>query len=293
MIYDVHQHLTADPGTPQAWRAAMHAAGVQGGALFSRPPAEYSPQDGADFDTRLKEVLAWCEGSEDTDPILFIHPFEPDACAHAREAADRGIAGYKMICNNYSVGDNRALALVSTIAELEKPVFFHSGILWNKGNSSRFNRPAEWEALIDIPRLRFSLAHCSWPWYDECIAVYGKFLNGTMNQSDAPEMFLDLTPGTPEIYRKDLLHKLFHVGYDVPNNILFGSDCYANQYASDWVTHWLAIDNAIYDEMNVPESIRQKIYRDNYLRFIGKTKQTVRRASLGQDSAERWHLPEA
>lgn len=28
-------------------------------------------------------------------------------------------------------------------------------------------------------------------------------------------MFLDLTPGTPEIYRRDLLTKLFTIGYDV------------------------------------------------------------------------------
>ena len=56
------------------------------------------------------------------------------------------------------------------------------------------------------------MGHCSWPWYDECIAVYGKFLNGVANDQDAPEMFFDLTPGTPRIYREDLLTKLFTVG---------------------------------------------------------------------------------
>ena len=292
MIYDVHQHLSDDPGTPQAWREAMHAAGVQGGALFSRPPLE-NDMGGADFETRLAQVLAWCAGDEHTDPVLFIHPGEPDAIAHAQEAAARGIAAFKMICTNYRVGDERTLRLVSAIAALGKPIFFHTGIIWNKGNSSQYNRPAEWEALIDVPGLRFSMAHCSWPWYDECIAVYGKFLNGTANAENAPEMFFDLTPGTPEIYRKDLLFKLFHVGYDVPNNILFGMDCVANHYATDWLRHWLEIDNALYDEMKVPADIRRKIYHDNYLRFIGKTPQKVSRAALGQDSAVRWRLPDA
>ncbi len=62
------------------------------------------------------------------------------------------------------------------------------------------------------------MGHCSWPWYDECIALYGKFLNA-LEKDGAPEMFFDLTPGTPVIYRRDLLTKLFTVGYDVPDNI--------------------------------------------------------------------------
>ncbi|HML46043.1 MAG TPA: hypothetical protein PKE04_04760, partial [Clostridia bacterium] len=214
MIYDVHQHLANRDGSPQAWRAAMRAAGIQGGALFSQQPAENNLGEGPDFEERLSQVLEWCAGCEDTDPVLFIHPNEPDACGRAKEAAARGIAGFKMICNNYRVGDERALRLIETIAGLGKPLFFHSGIIWNREDSSRYNRPVEWEALLGIRGLRFSLAHCSWPWYDECIAVYGKFAH----VSGAPEMFFDLTPGTPPIYRKDLLYKLFNVGYDVEDN---------------------------------------------------------------------------
>lgn len=290
-IYDVHQHLSTDSGSRETWLSGMRQIGVAGGAVFSRPPRENNMEGGADFETRLREVLAWCEGNDHADPILFVHPGEPGAIDLAREAAARGIAGFKMICNDYYVSDGPSMALIEAIAALRKPLLFHTGIIWNREDSSKYNRPVFWEALIHVKRLKFSLAHCSWPWTDECIALYGKFLNATQSDPEAPEMFFDLTPGTPEIYRRDLLYKLFHVGYDVPDNILFGSDTLPTRYAPDYVKHWLDIDNALYDEFGVPASIREKIYEKNYLRFLGKTKDPVRRAAPEQDSYERWVLP--
>ena len=41
------------------------------------------------------------------------------------------------------------------------------------------------EAGFDIPGLRFCCAHISWPWCEECVAVYGKFLNA-LTRSDRP-----------------------------------------------------------------------------------------------------------
>ena len=76
--------------------------------------------------------------------------------------------------------------------------------------------------------LRFALAHVSWPWVDECLAVYGKFLNAlTRRRELSVEMFIDTTPGTPRIYRQEVLTKLMTIGYDVEHNILFGTDCVA------------------------------------------------------------------
>ena len=62
------------------------------------------------------------------------------------------------------------------IAKLNVPVIFHTGILWDGRVSSNYNRPLHWESLLPITNLRFSMGHCSWPWVDECIALYGKFL---------------------------------------------------------------------------------------------------------------------
>ena len=82
------------------------------------------------------------------------------------------------------------------------------------------------------------------------------------------EMFFDLTPGTPEIYRKDLLTKLWRVGYDVQDNMMFGSDSLSDDYNPSWVKTWIERDDAIYDELGVTQEQREKIYRDNFLRMI-------------------------
>ena len=113
------------------------------------------------------------------------------------------------------------------------------------------------------------------------IAVYGKFLNAYDRRPDlSVEMFVDITPGTPPIYRRDALTKLFTVGYDVENNVIFGSDCEASDYNVGWSREWIARDDEIYEQIGVGRDIRNKIYRDNLLRFLGVSKQTVVHKSL-------------
>ena len=111
------------------------------------------------------------------------------------------------------------------------------------------------------------MGHCSWPWHDECIAVYGKFLNYYLKRRSS-EMFFDITPGTPKIYREDLLTKLFTVGYDVDNNIMFGTDSLSTEYSPEWVSDWLKTDNEIFDKLGVTNEQREKIYEKNFMRFL-------------------------
>ena len=133
------------------------------------------------------------------------------------------------------------------------------------------------------------MGHCSWPWYDECIAMYGKFLQGVSNDENSPEMFFDITPGTPRIYREDLLTKLFTIGYDVPDNIMFGTDATAHAYnQGNWVADWLKVDDAIYEKLGVTEEIKQKIYADNVMRFLGKTPKTFTHLRPVMDGANTW-----
>ena len=52
--------------------------------------------------------------------------------------------------------------------------------------SCEYNRPLHWEAVCRIPGLRFSLAHCSWPWYDEAIAAGGSTQPGACTYGSLP-----------------------------------------------------------------------------------------------------------
>ena len=186
-------------------------------------------------------------------------------------ACEKGVYGFKIICDDYCVGEKKSMKTIEYIAKNKKPILFHSGILWDGENSSQYNRPALWECLLDIKGIKFSLAHAAWPWYDECLAIYGKFLNA-YNGVSSPEMFIDITPGTPKIYRKDLLDKILTIGYDIEDNIVFGSDCNANDYNVGWTDDWIKTDNKIYKDMDAGKNIMNKIYKDNLKRFLGVSK---------------------
>jgi len=59
------------------------------------------------------------------------------------------------------------------------------------------------------------------------------------------------------------------VGYDVENNLMFGTDSIVPAYRADWVAGWMARDDALYRELGVSEAVVRKIYRDNLMRFLG------------------------
>ena len=82
------------------------------------------------------------------------------------------------------------------------------------------------------------------------------------------QMFIDITPGTPPIYRLDALTKLLTVGYDIHENIIFGTDCYGENYSIEKATKWLKIDKAILRKLKLSR-IADNIYCENFRRFIG------------------------
>lgn len=275
MILDGHIHIGSEHDNSARFRQGIGEAGVGGGLVISLAPNCFSP--GAEPGNaecaigRLDGLFLRTQGDPDLFPFFWIDPMEEDALDQVDIACGRGVMGFKVICDHYYAYDERPMAVFRRIAERGKPILFHSGILWDGKFSSLYNRPANFEALIEIPGMRFSLAHASWPWCDECIALYGKFLNAGGNA----EMFIDITPGTPEIYRRELLTKLFTVGYDVENNIIFGADCAYDDYAGHWAKKWIETDSAIYADLNLGQSVIDKVFGGNLRRFVGVSKEEV------------------
>lgn len=279
MILDMHIHVNKVEVDHATLVGKMRAQGVDGGVLLSLPPASMTQifRSPADAQFRLDNLRAWCggKGMHGQDGGLYgfywIDPTEPDAAKQVETAAKAGVAGFKVIANHFYPGDSRAMPTYHAIAEHNKPLLFHSGILWDGTNSSKYNRPAEFEAMLDVPALRFALAHISWPWVDECLAVYGKIINTAARVADKKicQMFIDVTPGTPPIYRSEALTKIFTIGYKVEDNVLFGSDSTTTWYAADWVPPLVARDNAIYDTLGLSAAVREKIYQKNLQRFMG------------------------
>ncbi|MBR3415989.1 MAG: amidohydrolase family protein [Clostridia bacterium] len=267
---DMHIHINGGKPEPARLISKMEESGVWGGALFSASPEiGLAPLAKLPYRERIANLFDWCRPYEGRlFPVLWIHPFEKGVEDQIKDAAESGVRAFKIICDSFYVGCPESMKTLEAIEKTGLPVIYHSGILWGGTNTSDFNRPANWESLLNLAGgVKFSMGHCSWPWHDECIAVYGKFLNSYL-QRRSSEMFFDLTPGTPEIYRRDLLTKLFTVGYDVENNIVFGTDSMANDYDVDWVSGWIARDNAIMDDLGVTDEVREKIYHGNFLRFL-------------------------
>jgi len=282
MILDGHIHLTDGGLAPAALGAELAAAGVHGGVLISQRPACFdrtSARPAAPPAVRLQHVLDWCATGANLYPLFWIDPLEEDARDQVALAVGRGIAGFKVICGHFPPGHPAALRTYRAIADAGRPILFHSGILWDGQPSSEFNRPAGFEALLDVPGLRFALAHISWPWCDELIAVYGKFLNALGRGRAAPvEMFVDITPGTPPIYRQRALTDLFTVGYDVADHVIFGSDCHAPGYNSQWAREWLRRDAEILTGLGLGQDVLDKVQGGNLRRFLGLAEERIARA---------------
>ncbi len=126
----------------------------------------------------------------------------------------------------------------------------------------------EFEPLMSVAGLRFALAHISWPWCDECIAVYGKLDNAVKHAGAVGGMRIDNTPGTPKIYREDALRKTLLSGYDVLDKLYFGSDNFTEDYRVAWVKDWIALDKQIYEGIGLTKDQVGRMFSDNLLAFV-------------------------
>ena len=269
--YDSHTHVYPGDPDPAKIDAAFKAAGLAGGVVFSRCPNQWQVPGAKVLPPAeaMDNVIAWCDGLATVYPFYWIDPTAPDACDLVDMAVEKGIYGFKVIRGEGRPVDGTSLPVYRKIAAAGKPVTFHTGILWDGRDSSENFRPANWEGLLEVPHLRFCLAHVSWPWCDECIAVYGKMLNAIVRRGfDVPEMFIDVTPGTPKLYRRDALTKLFTVGYDMADHVMFGTDCRVNRYNVDWCTDWQRTDDAIYAEIGLDTVALDGIYRTALRRYL-------------------------
>ncbi len=272
-MFDCHIHIMElmEKSRRQVFLERLKMAGITGGILLSLPPSTFD-NNSYTFKERLTDVLSLCEfinvhNANTLYPFFWLDPLDPKALEMVSTAVSEGIKGFKIMCIDDYPHNDSAMKVYQHIADLNKPILFHSGILWNNKASSNFNRPTNFECLIDIQGLRFALAHVSWPWHDECLAIYGKF-NCEYAKDLGQKMYFDLTPGTPKIYREEVLTKLFTIGYHVEDNIIWGSDNFSEDYNVDWVVDWKNTDDRIFSSLNLTEELKDKIYRKNGLEFI-------------------------
>ena len=274
-LFDTHVHIGHSPITQKELLQLTRKAKASKTVLLSQAPDRgyMSQADRVAYNAaRLQQMIELTENSNELLPVHFINVIEEDAATQVDAALQAGVIGFKVICANHYPGDDRAMPVYQKIAQAGLPVLFHSGILWGFGENAAYNRPGNFEALLHVPGLRFALAHIGWPWCDEMIAVFGKFLS--MRSSEhytGQEMYIDLTPGTPPIYRQEALSKLLTVGYPgMEQRLLFGSDCFTDRYAPEHVQEWVNRDKAIYESLKLEQQAQNAIFYDNAMAFWGQ-----------------------
>lgn len=278
MLIDSHIHMNLSKVDAALFEANLKLAGVTYAGVFCQNPIPFYERPSAsqieEFNRkRLDGVMELAANNKAVFPFYFIEPTEDDSMDQVDMAVEKGISGFKCICDHFYPGDDQVMQVFEKIAKTGKPIMFHSGILYDGSNiSGKYNKPDNFEELIGINNLKFSLAHVGWPWTDECIALYGKFHSYKTYggiKKEAPEMFIDLTPGTPDTYRKAVFENLLCNGFDIENNLIWGTDSQAGNYDSRRVQHIYEKDlsylQTIGEEMNL-----KKLFANNYLRFIEK-----------------------
>jgi len=275
----IHMHVGLDEDLDalrEKYLQDIAKAGVSATQIMSPHPTRYNMT----FEERLETVFKFCNNNENLFPFYWINPMADDFASEIDTAVERGIVGFKISPSGFYPGDENVIAACKRIAEHHKPVLFHSGILWDGKESAKYNRPGEYEALLEVPGLKFCLAHVSWPWTDECIAVYGKFNNAHILRPDLScEMFIDVTPGSPHVYRDEIYKRLYGCEYQIKYNLMFGTDCNTEAYNIPWAKDWIETDVPLIRKYNPGDEIDtlEHLYSKNFLRFIGKEDEDINR----------------
>lgn len=260
---DVHVHMTGTSAKPEEYLAAMDKAGVARTVVIS----PYPGIDAVGQIAHARFLSQFCsKAPERLLGFVWLEPRLPSAPTLLAQAADMpGIVGCKMIPHHWYPYDEQIFPVYAKAQELDLPFLFHSGILWGFDDSSRFCRPVYYEVLQHFPKVRFALAHISWPWTDECIATAGSFRAAVRNRQEDMQMWIDMTPGTPRFYRTDAVDKAYK--YLGAARLLWGTDCRVEGYNP---RDTIEMDDEILGgELSIPADEQQMICHANADAWIG------------------------
>ena len=220
-IVDGHLHASGRETAAEVL-AALDEAGVEMACIlapFLTPP--YSLHDAETLRAANGHVAGLVRGHGDRlVGFAVVNPALPGAPEEVERAAGLGLRGLKLVPAGWYPYDEAALAVYAVAEAFGLPLLFHSGVFID-GRSSRFCRPAYYEAVRDTPRLRVSLAHLGWPWSDEAIAVaLIDRIKGVEPQGC--QFRLDISFGPPPPYRRQVVGLAWQaLGAEL---LIYGSD---------------------------------------------------------------------
>jgi predicted TIM-barrel fold metal-dependent hydrolase len=174
-----------------------------------------------------------------------------------RLIADHGVRGFKFHPNvqAFFPNDRMAYPLYEVIEEAGLPALFHTGqsgvgtgLPGGGGIRLKYSNPIHVDDVAaDFPTLKIVLAHPSFPWQDEALAV----------AVHKPQVYIDLSGWSPKYFPPQLVQ---HANTLLRDRVLFGSD-----YPFITPDRWLAD----FEQLEIKPEVRPLILKQNAMRLLG------------------------
>ncbi|MGP3966714.1 amidohydrolase family protein [Streptomyces sp. 6N223] len=196
-------------------------------------------------------------------PFASVDPFRGRAGVKRarRLVAEYGVRGFKFHPSLQGFFPNdRAVAyeLYEVIEETGTIALFHTGqtgigagVPGGAGIRLKYSNPlCVDDVAADFPDLKIILAHPSFPWQDEALAV----------ATHKPGVHIDLSGWSPKYFPPQLVR---YANSLLKDKVLFGSD-----YPVLTPDRWLAD----FAELDIKDDVRPRILKDNAARLLGLTR---------------------
>jgi len=205
----------------------------------------------------VAEIAA--ENSDVLIPFASIDPHKGKMGAReARRLVEHfGVQGFKLhpTMQGFYPNDRMAYTLYEAIAETGKPALFHtgqtgvgSGMRGGNGMRLKYSNPMHIDDVaVDFPDMPIILAHPSFPWQEEALAV----------ANHKPNVWIDLSGWSPKYFPPILLR---YANSLLKHKVLFGSD-----WPMITPERWLAD----FEKIEVKEAVRPLILKENAARLLG------------------------
>ena len=174
-----------------------------------------------------------------------------------RLIAEHGVRGFKFHPNTQAFwpNDRAFYPLYEAIAEAGLIALFHSGTTGigagmpgGGGVRLKYSNPmCVDDVAADFPELRIILAHPSFPWQDEALAV----------AVHKPNVYIDLSGWSPKYFPPNLIQ---YTNTLLKDKMLFGSD-----FPLITPDRWLAD----FDKIDIKDEVRPLVLKENAARLLG------------------------
>jgi hypothetical protein len=205
------------------------------------------------------EVLAAARANPDVlIPFGSVDPHRGKlAVRQARELIEQGVRGFKFHPNTqrFWPNDPEFFALYRVIAEAGLIALFHSGTTGigagmpgGGGVRLKYSNPmAVDDVAAEFPDLDIILAHPSFPWQEEALAV----------AVHKPNVYIDLSGWSPKYFPEILVQ---YINTRLRGKMLFGSD-----YPLITPERWLAD----FEKLPIRDEVRPEVIKGNAARLLG------------------------